>query len=118
MAALAAPLRELPALKTLSLSGCKIGDEGVASLVDNLGKDDFKALERLELDETNLTDKTCTTLAAALNEGAMPKLTHLYEISTVDDAAADTLAQAAARRGIVLTDPDATEEFSEADDAE
>jgi len=118
VAALAAPLRELPALKTLSLSGCKIGDEGVASLVDNLGKDDFKALERLELDETNLTDKTCTTLAAALNEGAMPKLTHLYEISTVDDAAADTLAQAAARRGIVLTDPDATEEFSEADDAE
>ena len=49
MAALAAPLRDLPALKTLYLTSCDIGDEGVASLVANLGKDDFKAVENLWL---------------------------------------------------------------------
>ena len=43
-------LRKLPALKRLRLDKCDIGDEGVASLVAGLGKDDFKALEKLSLD--------------------------------------------------------------------
>ena len=43
VAALAPPLRKMPALKELLLGNCEIGDEGVASLVDNLGKDEFKA---------------------------------------------------------------------------
>jgi len=45
VSALTVPLRKLPALEELCLNGCEIGDEGVASLVDNLGKDDFKKLE-------------------------------------------------------------------------
>ena len=45
LAALAAPVRKMPMLKTLALPTCGVGDEGVASLVDDLGKDDFKKLE-------------------------------------------------------------------------
>jgi len=100
--ALAALLRKLPALKELLLGNCGIRDEGVASLVDNLGKDDFKALKRLYLDMNELTDKACDTLVAVLNEGGMPKLTRLrvHAENDFSDAAADALAQAAARRGV------------------
>jgi len=56
VAALAAPLRKWSALNQLYLDDCKIGDEGVASLVDNLGKDDFKALEHLWLNNNKITD--------------------------------------------------------------
>tara|TARA_B110001452_G_scaffold142721_1_gene118718 strand:- start:162 stop:557 length:396 start_codon:yes stop_codon:yes gene_type:complete len=101
--ALAALLRKLPALKELLLGNCGIRDEGVwPSLVDNLGKDDFKALKRLYLDMNELTDKACDTLVAVLNEGGMPKLTRLrvHAENDFSDAAADALAQAAARRGV------------------
>ena len=50
MAALAPALKKLLALGTLDLGLNHIGDEGVASLLHNLGKDDFKALEHLYLD--------------------------------------------------------------------
>ena len=56
VAALAAPLRKMPALNQLFLNNCKIGDEGVASLVDSLGKDDFKKCTRLDLDYNKITD--------------------------------------------------------------
>ena len=67
VAALTAPLRAMPALNGLYLSACGIGDEAVASLVDNLGKDDFKKLERLRLDENNITRAGADTLANAVN---------------------------------------------------
>jgi len=107
VAALAEPLRKLPALQRLSLDWCGIGDEGVTSLVADLGKDDFQVLEFLDLakyDSKNLlTDKAFATLASALNEGSMPKLTELYVRNYFDDAPPDdALAQAAARRGITL----------------
>ena len=104
----------MPALKGLHLNACEIGDEGVASLVANLGKDDFKKLEHLDLTaQTSLTDKACATLASALNEGAMPKLTHLHVLNDdghFGDAAADALVQAAARRGIALEESYTEEE--------
>ena len=74
VAALAAPLRKLPALTKLFLGYCEIGDEGVASLVDNLGKDDFKALETLRLGNNKITDAGVTKLLAALDAGGLPKL--------------------------------------------
>jgi len=74
VAALAAPLRKMPALTKLILSGCEIGDEGVVSLVDNLGKDDFKALEHLWLNHNNITDAGVAKLLAALDAGGLPKL--------------------------------------------
>ena len=72
-ASLPAPLRKLP-LESLVLSRCGIGDEGVASLVANLGKDDFKALTALYLYSNALTDAGCATLIAAMKSGAMPSL--------------------------------------------
>ena len=74
VAALAPALKKLPALKVLDLGVDGIGDEGVASLLDNLGKDDFKALEELYLDRNLLTDKGCATIVAALKAGALPAL--------------------------------------------
>ena len=85
VAALAAPLRKMPALNHLFLVSCEIGDEGVASLVDNLGKDDFKALTMLWLDGNKITDAGCAKLVAALNAGALPAIKDLYFQDDVDD---------------------------------
>jgi len=74
VAALAAPLRKLPALSQLLLGRCVIGDEGVASLVDNLGKDDFKALQHLRLSNNKITDAGVAKLLAALDAGGLLKL--------------------------------------------
>ena len=74
IAALAPQLRKLPYLKELSLVSCELGDDAVASLVDNLGKDDFKALEELIFYRNKLTNKACATLTAAINAGGLPKL--------------------------------------------
>jgi len=81
VAALAAPLRKMPALKRLFLDSCDTGDEGVASLVDNLGKDDFKELEMLGLLEDNITDAGCATLASSLDAGGMPMIDHIVVAS-------------------------------------
>ena len=74
VSALVAPLRKHPALKTLSLFNCAVGDEGVASLVDDLGKDDFKALRELYLHSNLLTGATCDRLASVLDSGSFPRL--------------------------------------------
>ena len=74
MAALAALLRKLPALKELYLDGCEIGDEGVASLVGNLGKDDFKALEMLYQVKNKITDAGMVKIVAAIGAGGLPKI--------------------------------------------
>ena len=74
VAALAAPLRTMPALETLFLHRCEIGDEGVASLVANLGKDDFKKLERLYLEGNAITDVGMKRLAAVIEVGGLPTL--------------------------------------------
>ena len=74
VAALTAPLRKLPLLANLYLDDCDVGDEGVASLVDKLGKDDFKALVCLGLAENRLTEVSCERLASAIDEDKMPAL--------------------------------------------
>jgi len=74
VAALSAPLRMLPALKVLILANCGIGDEGVATLVAGLGKDDFKALEKLYLGGNKITDAGMVKIVAAIDAGGLPKL--------------------------------------------
>ena len=104
VASLAAPLRKLPALTVLNLGDCGIGDEGVASLFANLGKDDFKALERLYLDGNNLTDAAWATLVSAIDGGRMPHIDWitLYSNSASSEAARiavnDAISRAKARR--------------------
>ena len=86
LAALAAPLRKLPKLTYLDVEDCGIGDEGVASLVADLGKDDFKQLMTVCLDGNKITDAGCATLVAAIQAGAMPEL---GEIDVEDNDASD-----------------------------
>ena len=96
MAALAAPLRKLIALGSLYLGNCEIGDEGVASLVNDLGKDDFKALLVLFLPCNKITDVGCATLVRvrdAPNSNALPKLDALYLIQNPASAAARQAAK-------------------------
>jgi len=78
VAALAPGLKKLPALRLLDLGVSEIDDEGVSSLLDNLGKDEFKALEELHLDGNLLTDKGCATVVAALKAGALPAIKEFY----------------------------------------
>jgi len=84
IASLAPALKRLPALNRLDLGTNEIGDEGVASLLDNVGKDDFKALETLYLDDNMLTDKGCAAVLAALKGGALPAIEALYHPDEAD----------------------------------
>jgi len=103
VAALAAPLRKLPALETLFLwDCCEIGDEGVASLVDNLGKDDFKALKELSLCNNKITDAGVAKLLAALNAGGLPKLVnqpYLLDENPASAVAVEAVHEALVKRG-------------------
>jgi len=101
VAALAVPLRKMPGLDRLYLWDCKIGDEGVASLVDNLGKDDFKNLTRLDLDYNKITDAGVTKLLAALDAGGLPKLVNqlcLLKGSPASAVAVEALKHALVKR--------------------
>jgi len=93
VAALGAPLRKLPALKELCLTRCNIGDEGVAMLVDNLGKDDFKALEELWLAYNKITDAGMVKIVAAIDAGGLPKLID-HELFIRNNAATAAALQA------------------------
>ena len=99
-ASLAPAIRKLPALLRLVLSECEIGDEGVAALFGDLGKDDFKALKILVLDGNKFTNKAFTTLTAAIVRGALPLLDTVCMVENdeidlaVSQAALDALLQA------------------------
>tara|TARA_B110001450_G_C17495134_1_gene429993 strand:+ start:440 stop:766 length:327 start_codon:yes stop_codon:yes gene_type:complete len=102
VAALAAPLRKLPALKILNHICCELDDDGVASLVANLGKDDFKKLEVLWLATNTITDAGCATLSRALDDGACPALQLLILANNpaseaAQQAVGDALSRAIAR---------------------
>ena len=94
-AALALALRKLPVLKRLDLSACKFGDEDVASLLDNLAKDDFKALEILVIVANNVTEVGCAKLVAAIKGGRMPKLRDVAVLrNSASNAAAKSIIDA------------------------
>jgi len=96
VAALAPPLRKMPALKELLLGNCEIGDEGVASLVDNLGKDEFKVLEELSLNNNKITNVGMAKLLAALDAGGLPKLARPCKyVLDLEDNPASAVAVAA-----------------------
>ena len=106
-AALATPLRTLPRLHSLHLWSNNIGDKGVASLLDKLGKDDFKALERLSIASNNITDVGCAAIVASLDADAMPLLQFIpvtgeggsQQTQQARNAVSDALARAKGRRG-------------------
>jgi len=111
MAALATSLRKLPVLKRLSLSYCSIDDEGLTSLVGNLGKDDLKALEKLELSSNNITDVGCAMVEKAIDAGSLPAVRRVLDLDLGDNDASDEAAAAVddalVRRGAEPWDPEA-----------
>ena len=116
LANLARPFRRACALKHLHLIGCEIGDEGMASLLSNLGKDDFKALEKLDLDQNKLTGVGWAAVASALGKGAMPKLNDLFYLEHgIGDEAREQLARVANTRGIHLGNPAIADNSSDED---
>jgi len=99
--ALGAPLRKLAALKELILARCEIGDEGVATLVSDLGKDDFKALEKLWLGYNKITDAGAAKLVATIDAGGLPKLVdHVWflKFNVATAAAVQAVLDALAKR--------------------
>jgi len=74
VAALAKVLRRAPALLSLKLSICKLGDDGVAMLLKDLSKDDFKTLQVLDLENNDVTIASATLIASAIERGMLPDL--------------------------------------------
>ena len=75
VAALAATLRKHPALVHLTLERCELGDDGVATLLKDLGKDEFKALKTLDLDGNEMVSAaSATMIVSAIDRGALPTL--------------------------------------------
>ena len=95
LSALAELLRKMPALKMLHLNNCEIDDQGLASLFANLGKDDFKILELLDLDSNELTVKSCRTLVSVINEGGLPALEDLFVFPDDNPASEEHAGQTA-----------------------
>ena len=96
-------------MRELGFNCCEIGDEGVAALVENLGKDDFEALEQLHLHQCGLTDAGCAQLVSALDTGGLPSFTSINGIGSGPDsnpgaskvacqAVGDAMKRARARR--------------------
>ena len=84
LAALAPALRRRPALEDLYLWNNPFGDKGLAALVapppagtPPPPAGGLKKLELLYLNDTQISDSGCATLAAALDSGALPALDNL-----------------------------------------
>ena len=71
LTALGPALRKMPALKELSFHDNAISDEGVASFVADLGKNDFKVLTQLYLGLNKLTGLACATLEKSVKAGML-----------------------------------------------
>ena len=108
IAVMAPALRKCPALMTLSCWAAGIDDEGVVSLVDNLGKDDFKTLEELDLDYNDVTDVGCAKLVSAIKARAMPCLRRVYleENDMVSEEAYEALQDALAANEAASASPE------------
>ena len=107
LAALAPALRRRPALERLFLFDNPFGDEGLAALMPPPPPagtppppaGGLKQLKGLHLHRTQITDAGCATLAAALDNGALPALEELELIGTpASVAATDAVSKALAKR--------------------
>ena len=65
-------------MQTLGLGGNQIGDAGMKSLADALGKGALPALEVLQLDKNQIGDAGMSAFASACASGALDHLRDLY----------------------------------------
>jgi hypothetical protein len=107
LAALAPALRRRPALERLCLIRSPFGDDGLAALVappppaagtPPPPAGGLKKLKELYLNNTQVSDAGCATLAAALDSGALPALKNLDLIGIPASAAAKEAVNAALAR--------------------
>ena len=89
VAALAAPLRKLPALKELCLTRCNIGDEGVATL---LGRGAMPKLEILSLSNNPIGNQGVAALGAPLRKLPGLKVLTLINCGIGDEGVASLVA--------------------------
>ena len=114
VAALAPPLQALRSLKVLAMPGCSIGDKGLASLVADLGEDDFKALERLDLADNWITEAGASTLVSAVLSGTFQSLDTLVIVGNLgDEAEEENLKHQLGRMWAETVDSDFEEEGEE-----
>ena len=103
-AALAAAVQADPSafadLKWLFLDSSQLGDKGVASLATAL-TGGLKAITRLALQSTKLTNRGLRSLADAIGKGALPSCEFLYVQNNEFDASGKAVLKAATKpRGI------------------
>jgi len=96
---LAVPLRKT-AIKTLYLSLCHIGDEGMASLFADLNKEDFKMLEYISMGQNLSTDKGCAMIVSAIDSDRMPSFR-----MRLDDHGSEAIRDAIVRRQLRKAPP-------------
>ena len=110
LVALAPALRRRHALEELNLTGNPLGDEGLAALVAPPAAGALQPtgvltkLKLLSFTQTQITDAGCTTLASALDGGALPAL----EVLNMHDSPASAAAKAAVHDALarsILRDP-------------
>ena len=77
VSALKASLRKRE-LWVLGLADTGLDDDGVSSLMSDLDKDDFKALQNLDIGRNPMTDRSCAAITTALNRGALPALRKIF----------------------------------------
>ena len=73
VAALKASLRKRE-LWFLGIADVGLDDDGVSSLMDDLDKDDFKALGKLSFSHNRITNRSYASITSAINRGALPAL--------------------------------------------
>ena len=107
---LAPALRRLPALEDLLLAHNSLGDVGIAALVapplpagaPPPPTGGLTKLKRLQLDNSQITDAGCATLAFALDSGALPALERLDLYDIPASAAAKVAVREALIRSTVV----------------
>ena len=70
VAALKASLRKRE-LWLLGIADVGLDDDGVSSLMDDLDKDDFKALGKLQISCNQITDRSYATITSAIKRGSI-----------------------------------------------
>ena len=119
--ALATALRKHPALVHLTLERCELCDDGVATLLKDLGKDDFTTLKTLDLEGNEMvTAASATMIASAIDRGALPKLRTVFFTPSKTEALVDAALKRrsdAARVACRGSEPGSGAEHGESDSA-